>query len=100
MYFTDAKEAWKWLSQNILYDDERTHYEETFEVDDANDIETADLNDHNYKYARILWDYFDATKKAEEEEAEDEEEEKQNFAGKIQKWWRQQLQLKASTYIC
>ena len=68
--FVDAKEAWKDLSQNSLYLDECKDYELTFEVDDANDIKTADLKDHNYKYARILWDYFEGTKTEEEKEEE------------------------------
>ena len=69
--FTDAKEAWEWLSQNTLYDDERTHYEETYEVDGAEAISTKDLKDHNYKYARILWDYFEKKEEEKEEEVMD-----------------------------
>ena len=53
-----AIEAWGEMCANS-WDDEKRHYEETFEEEgDAADIETDDLEEHAYKNMRQLDDYL------------------------------------------
>ena len=53
-----ALDAWGAICRNS-WDDEKCHYEETFEEEgDAADIETDDLEEHTYKNMRLLDEYL------------------------------------------
>jgi len=56
--FKQAKQSYEALSDN-LWDDERTHYCEIYNVDSApENIPTESLKNHNYSNLRVLNDYF------------------------------------------
>jgi hypothetical protein len=53
----EARDAWGNICSNIWCDEMR-HYEESFDVADASEIETADLEESQYKNMRRLDDYL------------------------------------------
>ena len=57
--YDEAQEAIKNLCAN-WYEDEKNNYEEFYEIDDddADDITTTDLKQHNYTDLRIIIDWF------------------------------------------
>ena len=52
-----ATKAYEALNYNWERDEER-HYCETYDVDDAYDIPTSELKEHNYKDLRVLADFL------------------------------------------
>ena len=52
-----ARKAYEGLNYNWERDEER-HYCETYDVDDAYDIPTLELKEHNYKDLRVLGDFL------------------------------------------
>ena len=52
-----ARKAYEGLNYNWERDEER-HYCETYDVDDANDIPTSELKEHDYKNLRVLRDFL------------------------------------------
>jgi hypothetical protein len=56
----EALEAWDNIKSNT-WKDEKRNYEEEYDVaDDASDVETAQLEEHQYKDMRLLDDYLNA----------------------------------------
>lgn len=56
-----ARKAYEGLNYNWERDEER-HYCETYDVDDAYDIPTSELKEHNYKDLRVLGDFLNQKK--------------------------------------
>ena len=52
--------AWNSECFAILWNDEREHYEQEFDVEDPSEIATADLKEGNYKNLRALDDFINA----------------------------------------
>ena len=59
------------MAFNINFSDEMTWYEENFEVENANEIETKDLEECEYKSMRETYDLFMIMKKENEEVKEE-----------------------------
>ena len=56
-----ARKAYEGLNYNWERDEER-HYCETYDVDDAYDIPTSELKEHNYKDLIVLGDFLNQKK--------------------------------------
>jgi hypothetical protein len=66
-------------SFNISFEDEQSWYEENYEVEDAGEIETKDLEECQYKNMRRTFDSFEKLKEENEKLKEELEKAKDNF---------------------